>query len=152
MSSTTTLNGQPDTPSSPGTSVKSQKKRVAIIGAGSSGLVAIKECLMEPDHLEVVCFEQEPHIGGLWRYMDVTKENPNPHSSVYKSTIINTSKEMMAFSDYAIPGSWATYLHNTKVAQYFDLYAEHFGLLKYIRFQTKIVEIRELKDEQRRWM
>ncbi|KAK3810149.1 MAG: flavin monooxygenase-like protein [Benniella sp.] len=128
------------------------KKRVAVIGAGCAGLVAIKECLAEPDHFEVVGFEQEPHVGGLWRYVDVTDENPDPHSSVYKSTIINTSKSMMTFSDYVIPGSWPTYLHNKKVAQYFDLYAEHFKLLKHIRFRTKVVEIRELKDAQNRWM
>ncbi|KAI8348151.1 flavin monooxygenase-like protein [Mortierella sp. GBAus27b] len=128
------------------------KKRIAVIGAGCTGLAAIKECLAESDHIEVVGFEQEPYIGGLWRYMDVTDENPNPHSSVYKSTVINTSKPMTTFSDFAIPGSWPTYLHNKKLAQYFDMYAEHFGLLKHIRFRTKVVEIQELKDEQNRWL
>ncbi|KAG0243769.1 flavin monooxygenase-like protein [Mortierella sp. GBAus27b] len=128
------------------------KKRVAVIGAGCTGLVAIKEVLDEPDHFDVVGFEQEPYVGGLWHYVDVTDENPNPHSSVYKSTIINTSKSMMTFSDYVIPGSWPTYLHNKKVVQYFDMYAEHFGLYKYIRFGTKVVEIKELKDDQNRWM
>ncbi|RUO95519.1 flavin monooxygenase-like protein [Jimgerdemannia flammicorona] len=69
------------------------QKCVAIIGAGSSGLAAIKQCLEEG--LIPVCFEQEGVTGGLWRYTEVTKENPNPHSSIYKSTIINTSKEMV---------------------------------------------------------
>lgn len=41
-------------------------KRIAIIGAGSSGLTAIKECL---DYgFEPVCFEKTHDIGGLWRY------------------------------------------------------------------------------------
>ncbi|KAF9203175.1 Cyclopentanone 1,2-monooxygenase (CPMO) [Haplosporangium sp. Z 27] len=128
------------------------KKRVAVIGAGCAGLTAIKECLDESDRIDVVCFEQEPHAGGQWRYVEVTKENPNPYSSVYKSTIINTSKAMMTFSDYAIPGSWPTYLHNKKVIKYFDMYAHHFRLKEHIRFGTKVVEIRELKDEQKRWM
>lgn len=43
----------------------------------------------------MVGFEQESYLGGLWRYVKVSEENPNPHSSVYKSTIINTSKELM---------------------------------------------------------
>ncbi|KAF9116195.1 hypothetical protein BGX27_004302 [Mortierella sp. AM989] len=128
------------------------KKRVAVIGAGCVGLAAIKECLDESDRIDVVCFEQQPHTGGQWRYVDVTKENPNPYSSMYKSAIINTSKPMMTFSDYAIPGSWPTYLHNKKVVQYFDMYADHFQLKKHIRFSMKVVEIRELKDEQNRWM
>ncbi|KAG0360504.1 flavin monooxygenase-like protein [Gamsiella multidivaricata] len=128
------------------------KKRVAVIGAGCVGLAAIKSCLEEPEHLEVVGFEQESYSGGLWRYVDVTAENTDPHSSVYQSTIINTSKPMMTFSDYAIPGSWPMYLHNKKVVQYFDLYAAHFKLVEHIRFRTKVVEVKELKDEKRRWL
>ncbi|KAG0021418.1 Cyclopentanone 1,2-monooxygenase (CPMO) [Entomortierella chlamydospora] len=128
------------------------KKRVAVIGAGCVGLTAIKECLDESDRIDVVCFEQEPHTGGQWRYVEVTKERPNPYSSIYKSTIINTSKAMMTFSDYAIPGSWPTYLHNKKVVRYFDMYVHHFRLKEHIRFGTKVVEIRELHDEQNRWM
>ncbi|KAG0220247.1 flavin monooxygenase-like protein [Mortierella sp. GBAus27b] len=130
----------------------SSKLRVAVIGAGCSGLAAIKECLAEPDHFEVVGFEQDSHVGGLWRFVEVSDENPNPHSSVYKSTIINTSKDITTFSDYAIPASWPAFLPNKKMAQYFDMYAKHFDLQKHIRFRTKVVEIRELKDAQNRWM
>ncbi|KAF9579585.1 hypothetical protein BGW38_004100 [Lunasporangiospora selenospora] len=129
-----------------------QKKRVAVIGAGASGLAAIKECLDERDNIEVVAFEQESFIGGLWRYVEISDENPNPHSSVYKSTIINTSKEIMTFSDFPIPDDWPTYLPNQMVARYFEMYAERFGLKEHIRFQTKVIEIRELKDTGSRWM
>ncbi|KAG0298658.1 Cyclopentanone 1,2-monooxygenase (CPMO) [Dissophora globulifera] len=128
------------------------RKRVAIIGAGASGLVSLKECLDEKELLDPVAFEQENHLGGLWRYVEISKENPNPHSSVYKSTIINTSKEMMAFSDYAIPANWATYLPNQKIAQYFSMYADRFGLVPHIRFGTKVLEVKELHDEQKRWL
>ncbi|KAG0349259.1 Cyclopentanone 1,2-monooxygenase (CPMO) [Podila humilis] len=128
------------------------KKRVAVIGAGASGLAAIKECLDEPDHIEVVGFEQENYLGGLWRYVEVSEANPNPHSSVYKSTIINTSKELMSYSDFAIPADWPTYLPNQKVAYYFDLYAEHFNLKEHVRFETKVVEVKELKDDKKRWL
>lgn len=41
-------------------------KRVAVIGAGISGLGAIKICLEEG--LEPTCFERSNDIGGLWRY------------------------------------------------------------------------------------
>ncbi|KAF9918467.1 Cyclopentanone 1,2-monooxygenase (CPMO) [Linnemannia zychae] len=128
-----------------------RKKRVAVIGAGASGLTAIKECLDEKELLDVVCFEQENYLGGLWRYVEVSEENPNPHSSVYKSTIINTSKELMTYSDFAIPVDWPTYLPNQKVAFYFDKYAEHFDLKRYIRFNTKVVEVKELHDSQKCW-
>ncbi|ORZ07268.1 flavin monooxygenase-like protein [Lobosporangium transversale] len=128
------------------------RKRVAVIGGGCAGLTSIKQCLDEKDRLEVVAFEQEPYTGGLWRYVDVTEENPNPHSSVYKSITINVSKEMMTFSDFAIPGSWPTYLHHRKIVQYFDMYAERYKLKDHIRFSTKVVEVQELKDEGNRWL
>lgn len=51
--------------------------RVLIIGAGPSGLAAIKVCL-EDGH-EPVCVEQEGELGGVWRYTSDER-----HSSVYK--------------------------------------------------------------------
>lgn len=41
-------------------------RRVAIIGAGASGLCALKCCLDEG--LEPTCFERSKDIGGLWRF------------------------------------------------------------------------------------
>ena len=52
--------------------------------------------------------------------------------------MINTSKEMMSYSDYPIPSEYPIYMHNKHVAQYFKLYADEFGLRKYIQFQTSV--------------
>ncbi|XP_012413209.1 flavin-containing monooxygenase 1 isoform X2 [Trichechus manatus latirostris] len=41
-------------------------KRVAIVGAGVSGLASIKCCLEEG--LEPTCFERSDNLGGLWRF------------------------------------------------------------------------------------
>lgn len=41
-------------------------QRVAIIGAGASGLCALKCCLDEG--LAPTCFERSGDIGGLWRF------------------------------------------------------------------------------------
>lgn len=41
-------------------------KRVAIVGAGVSGLAAIRSCLEEG--LEPTCFERGEDVGGLWRF------------------------------------------------------------------------------------
>lgn len=41
-------------------------KRVAIVGAGVSGLASIKCCLEEG--LEPTCFERSDDLGGLWRF------------------------------------------------------------------------------------
>ncbi|CAL8254759.1 unnamed protein product [Merluccius merluccius] len=116
-------------------------RRVAVIGAGSSGLVCIKTCLDEG--LEPVCFESSDDIGGLWRY----KENPEPdRASIYPSVIINTSKEMMCFSDFPIPAEYPNFMHNSIIMDYFRLYAEHFQLTKYVRFKTTVLQVKQRHD------
>uniref|UniRef100_A0A8C6E851 Flavin-containing monooxygenase n=1 Tax=Moschus moschiferus TaxID=68415 RepID=A0A8C6E851_MOSMO len=104
-------------------------KRIMVIGAGVSGLGAIKICLEEG--LEPTCFEESNDIGGLWRYEEKT-EGGRP--SVYKSVISNTSKEMTAYSDYPFPDHFPNYLHNSKIMEYLRMYVKHFHILKHIRF------------------
>ncbi|RIB10226.1 flavin monooxygenase-like protein [Gigaspora rosea] len=123
------------------------KPRVAIIGAGASGLTCIKQCLA--DDLEPVCFEAFSTTGGLWRYTEVDEENKDPHSSIYKSVIINTSKENSTFSDFPIPPDWPYFMHNKFVAKYFDLYAERFQLIPHIKFNTTVLNASILPDK--RW-
>ncbi|XP_058165559.1 flavin-containing monooxygenase 5 isoform X1 [Dasypus novemcinctus] len=117
------------------------KKRIAVIGAGVSGLTCIKCCVEEG--LEPVCFERTHDIGGLWRF----EENPEEgRASIYKSVIINTSKEMMCFSDYLIPDHFPNYMHNSHILEYFRMYAREFDLLKYIRFKTTVCSVKMRPD------
>ncbi|KAM9324557.1 flavin-containing monooxygenase 5-like [Gastrophryne carolinensis] len=116
-------------------------KKVAVIGAGSSGLAAIKTCLEEG--LEPTCFERSEDIGGLWRF----KEEPEDgRASIYKSVIINTSKEMMCYSDFPIPEDFPNYMHNSKIITYFRMYAEHFHLTQYIQFKTSVLSVTKRAD------
>lgn len=115
--------------------------RVAIIGAGASGLAAIKCCIDEG--IEPVCYERSSDIGGLWRYTDTVTEG---QSCVMKSTVINTSKEMMCYSDFPIPEDYPIYMHNTYVHKYFNLYADKFNLRKYIQFDTEILTVNKHTD------
>uniref|UniRef100_A0A8C8SG70 Flavin-containing monooxygenase n=1 Tax=Pelusios castaneus TaxID=367368 RepID=A0A8C8SG70_9SAUR len=115
--------------------------RVAVIGAGICGLSSIKCCLEEG--LEPTCFEQSGDIGGLWRFEENSEEG---RASIYKSVIINTSKEMMCFSDFPIPAEFPNFMHNSKIMEYFRMYTEHFDLLKYIRFKTSVVSVTKRPD------
>lgn len=144
-------------------------RRVAVIGAGSSGLVSIKCCLDEG--LEPVCFESSNDIGGLWRFkvgrsyllhtrsnlstnytqrlisvilslLDGCQVQENPEAdraSIYHSVIINTSKEMMCYSDFPIPAHYPNYMHNSLIMDYFRMYADNFQLTKHIRFNVGAV-------------
>ncbi|XP_058235117.1 flavin-containing monooxygenase 5-like [Hemibagrus wyckioides] len=116
-------------------------RRVAVIGGGTSGLTSTKCCLDEG--LEPVCFESSDDIGGLWRF----KETPEAErSSIYQSLVVNTSKEMMCFSDFPMPAHYPNYMHHSMMLKYLRLYAEHFDLLKYIRFQTTVLSVRQRHD------
>lgn len=125
------------------------KKRVAILGAGASGLISTKICL--EDGLEPVCFEMSSDIGGLWNYKTSLIHGKG---SVMKSTIINTSKESMAFSDFPAPSEFPNYMHNRKLMEYFRLYAKEFDLLNHIKYNTKITKISKADSykEDGKWL
>lgn len=122
--------------------------RVAIIGAGASGLVAIKTCLEYG--FNVVCYEKSQDLGGLWRYRPMASDEP----SVMKSTTINTSKEMSAFSDFPPPEGYANFMHNRQFLKYLESYADHFGVVKYIKFNhtVKLVKRAGDYDTTGRWV
>jgi len=63
-----------------------------------------------------------------------------------KSTVTEGSKEMIAFSDFPPPDNFPNYLHNTKVLEYFRMYADHFNLLQHIQFQTEVVSVVKSDD------
>lgn len=66
-------------------------KKIAVIGAGVSGLGAIKSCLEA--ELEPTCFEKGNDIGGLWKYK-VILEIFSEHDiiNVYESCFYSTKK------------------------------------------------------------
>ncbi|XP_042663110.1 flavin-containing monooxygenase 5-like [Tyto alba] len=116
-------------------------RRVAIIGAGASGLCALKCCLDEG--LVPTCFERSGDIGGLWRFEEHPEEG---RASIYRSVIINTSKEMMCFSDFPIPENFPNYMHNSKIMEYFRMYARRFDLLRHVRFRTSVCRVSKRPD------
>uniref|UniRef100_H2YD45 Flavin-containing monooxygenase n=1 Tax=Ciona savignyi TaxID=51511 RepID=H2YD45_CIOSA len=116
-------------------------QRICVIGAGASGLTAIKCCIDED--LEPVCFEKSHDIGGLWRFEE---EGTSDGATVYRSTYINTSKEMMAFSDFPPPKEAANYFHNSKVMQYYRDYADKFNLLKHIKYKREVLSCKKMND------
>uniref|UniRef100_A0A147BGF9 Flavin-containing monooxygenase n=2 Tax=Ixodes ricinus TaxID=34613 RepID=A0A147BGF9_IXORI len=128
---------------------KGGRKRIAIVGGGSAGIASAKSCLEED--LEPVVFERTDALGGLWRYREKAEEGvPN----LMKATIINTCKEMSSFSDFPPPREFANYMHHTMLVRYFELYADHFGVTKHIRFNTDVVKVSKSSDydETGRWV
>ncbi|CAJ0935891.1 unnamed protein product, partial [Mesorhabditis belari] len=115
-------------------------KKVCVIGAGASGLPAIRHALLYK--CDVVCFEGAHAIGGLWRY----KPEETDEGTVMKTTVINTSKEMTAYSDFPPSPEAANFMHNSQLLQYFNNYADHFNLRKYIKFNHKVLNVERNED------
>ena len=69
------------------------KHKIAVIGAGPSGITALKNLLDQG--LDVVAFDRNADVGGNWIY----SENES-HSSVFETTHIISSKTLSQYEDF----------------------------------------------------
>lgn len=116
-------------------------KRVAVIGAGVSGITAAKGLLEEG--IEPVVFEQGPQIGGVWTFDETLPDGGGP---AYRSLRTNTPKRPTAFSDFPFADDLPDYPTRVDITQYLNAYADHFHVREHIRFSTR-VEAVEPADE-----
>lgn len=84
------------------------RKRVAVIGAGPSGLAQLRAFQSAQkkgaEIPEIVCFEKQDNWGGLWNYTWRTgmDEYGEPvHCSMYRYLWSNGPKECLEFADYS---------------------------------------------------
>jgi cation diffusion facilitator CzcD-associated flavoprotein CzcO len=113
--------------------------KVCIIGAGSSGIVACK--VLKQHGIDFDCYEKGSGIGGNWRYM-----NDNGMSAAYRSLHINTSKKVMAYSDYPMPESYPDYPSHFQILEYFESYVNHFGFRDKIQFGVGVTNVQKLEN------
>jgi dimethylaniline monooxygenase (N-oxide forming) len=109
-------------------------EKTCIIGAGSSGMVAVKALLDAGVPFD--CFEESDRVGGLWVF-----ENKNGKSAAYRSLSINTSRQRMQYADFPMPESYPDYPGHADIAAYFQAYADHFGLAPAIRFGVRVEQV-----------
>jgi cation diffusion facilitator CzcD-associated flavoprotein CzcO len=108
-----------------------QLPKVAVIGAGSSGIAALKA--LHERGLDATCFEASDRVGGNWVF-----QNRNGMSAAYRHLHINTSRDRMEYSDFPMPRAYPDYPRHDQIAAYFDAYVDHFGLRDRIRFETTV--------------
>lgn len=83
-------------------------KRIAVIGAGASGLAVLRAFQSAKakgiDGPEVVCFEKQDDWGGLWKYSwrtGLDQFGEPVHGSMYRYLWSNGPKECLEFADYS---------------------------------------------------
>lgn len=84
-----------------------QKQRIAIIGAGPSGLAALRafESAERAGAAipEIVCYEKQDDWGGQWNYSwrtGIDQYGEPVHSSMYRNLWSNAPKEALEFAEY----------------------------------------------------
>ena len=140
-------------------------KRIAIIGAGPSGLAAAKYLLAEDAFDTIDIFEQRSNVGGAWIYTaeadDQLRQVPrtSPHeplerplwrdsngekqpifvSPMYNTLETNIPHPLMQFSDLEFPKDTQLFPLREVVVRYLEKYAEDVQHL--IRFSTQVVNV-----------
>ena len=110
-------------------------RNIAVIGAGAAGLCVAKYLAMAG--IQVTIFEIGTQIGGLWCFM-----NDNLRSSAYSTLHINTSRSVTRFHDLDFDEGVQSFPDHKDMHEYLVKYAEHFDLVKLIRFQSRVVDVR----------
>ena len=114
--------------------------RYCVVGAGSSGLAAIRA--FRQHGVPVECLEQEDGIGGNWYY-------GKPCSSTYRSTHMLTSRGVTEYPDFKMPDHYPHFPHHSLVYEYFQAYARHFDLYPHIEFNAPVANIEPESDAWR---
>ncbi|XP_029409612.1 dimethylaniline monooxygenase [N-oxide-forming] 4 isoform X2 [Nannospalax galili] len=65
---------------------------------------------------------------------------------VYRSLVTNVCKEMSCYSDFPFQEDYPNYMSHEKFWNYLREFAEHFDLLKYIRFKTTVCSVTQRPD------
>lgn len=124
-------------------------KRVAVIGAGPSGLAqlrAFQSAAQKGETIpEVVCFEKQDNWGGLWNYTWRTgiDENGEPvHGSMYRYLWSNGPKEGLEFADYSFEEHFgkqiASYPPRAVLFDYIEGRVKKANVRDWIRFSSPV--------------
>jgi dimethylaniline monooxygenase (N-oxide forming) len=120
-----------------------KRRKVAVIGAGVSGLVTTK-CLLDEGH-HVTTFEKANDIGGNWTYhppLGATIEQPiDEHSSCYSNLYTITLNSQMALADFPLIAKGPKFPHHSLVNRFLNAYCDHFHLRQYIKLNSSVVQV-----------
>ncbi len=133
-------------------------KRVAIIGAGPSGLAqmrAFQSAAAKGDEIpEIVCYEKQANWGGLWNYTwrtGLDQYGEPVHGSMYRYLWSNGPKEGLEFADYSFEEHFgkqiASYPPRAVLFDYIQGRVEKAGIRDWIKFETVVRRVEAEGDK-----
>lgn len=105
--------------------------RYAVIGAGPSGLATARA--LQTRGITVDGYEASHGVGGLW---DIA----NPRSTMYESAHLISSRTTTEFTEFPMR-TGVDYPGHRVLRQYFQDYADHFGLAGSFRYETRVTRL-----------
>jgi cation diffusion facilitator CzcD-associated flavoprotein CzcO len=117
--------------------VADRHEAVCVIGAGASGLAAVKN--LRQHGFAVDCYERETSVGGAWNWR-------HDRSPMYAGTYLISSRPLTEYPDFPMPDDWPDYVHHGRMLSYLERYAAHFGLGEHIWFGTEVVSVVPVAD------
>ena len=125
------------------------QKRVAIIGAGPSGLAqlrAFQSAKQNGEEIpEIICYEKQDNWGGLWNYTwrTGTDQYGEPvHGSMYRYLWSNGPKEGLEFADYSFEEHFgkpiASYPPRAVLFDYIEGRVKKAGVRDWIKFNHAV--------------
>ncbi|MGX0976314.1 trimethylamine monooxygenase [Roseovarius sp. MBR-51] len=134
------------------------KKRIAIIGAGPSGLAQLRAfqsaATKGAEIPEIVCFEKQDNWGGLWNYTwrtGLDQYGEPVHGSMYRYLWSNGPKEGLEFADYSFEEHFgkqiASYPPRAVLFDYIEGRVLKAGVRNLIRFSTAVRWVEKAGDK-----
>ncbi len=112
-----------------GWAASGHQPRIAIIGAGMSGIAAVVK-LREAGYTDLTVFEKADRVGGTWR------ENSYPGLSC------DVASRWYSFS-FALNPDWThRYSYGPEIQAYMEKTANDFGVTDIVRFNTPVTDLR----------
>ncbi|KAJ7634785.1 hypothetical protein FB45DRAFT_790150, partial [Roridomyces roridus] len=125
---------------------------IAIVGAGPSGLAALKTILDTPQFKAglwtPIALEARQNVGGVWLPDPNPTDSDLPQTPLYDSLTTNLPHPLMCFPSFPFPPSTPVYPSADHVQRYLESYAAHFNLTPFIRFGVRVTDVRR---ESSRW-
>ena len=129
-------------------------KRVAVIGAGPSGLAvlrAFQTAKANGDEIpEIVCFEKQDNWGGLWNYTwrtGLDQYGEAVHGSMYRYLWSNGPKEGLEFADYSFEEHFgkqiASYPPRSVLFDYIEGRIKKTEVRDWIKFSTAVKNVEQ---------
>ncbi|BFZ22770.1 hypothetical protein BsWGS_25809 [Bradybaena similaris] len=116
-------------------------KSACVVGAGVSGIAALKECKRQG--FRTTCYELDSDIGGIWHKKD---HSPANTVAIWETLVTNVSKFNCCFTDFPPDVKDTVYLSTEATFKYLKRAVDHFGLEEYIQFNTRVIKIRKTSD------